>query len=115
MNNYKENRPWGSFENLLEQTNTKVKILKIKPNQKLSLQSHKKREEHWIVVKGNPTITINKEKFIASYSQHILIPKNSMHRIENLTDNECEIIEIQTGDYFGEDDIKRFEDIYKRI
>ncbi len=113
--NYKEIRPWGTFENLIDKAHTKVKILTVKPNEQLSLQSHEHRDEDWIIVKGNPTIFIDEKKFMAKYGNHYKIPRGSKHRIANETSEVAEIIEVQTGDGFDEDDIKRYDDIYGRV
>ncbi|PCI25339.1 hypothetical protein COB57_01265 [Candidatus Peregrinibacteria bacterium] len=112
--NYSETRPWGLFTNLYDQSHTKVKSLEVKPHQKLSLQSHEKRSEHWMVVKGTATIHLDGKKFDLHPGEHVFIPVTSKHRLENATDEMIEVIEVQTGSYFGEDDIIRYEDDYNR-
>ncbi|MDC0591279.1 sugar phosphate nucleotidyltransferase [Gammaproteobacteria bacterium] len=107
-------KPWGYFEVLLETDSSKVKILSISPYQKLSLQMHEHRSETWYVTQGIATVTKD-EKLIKLYpGESIIIDKNEKHRLENLGDEVLELIEIQTGTYFGEDDIIRLDDIYGR-
>lgn len=110
-----ELRPWGSFEVLEEGAVHKVKKIIVKPNQSLSLQVHQKRDEHWVVVRGKPTITKGEETFELTVNQHVFIPKETKHRIQNNTNNEVELIEVQTGSYLGEDDIIRLSDQYNRV
>ena len=107
-------RPWGYFENLFSEKNYKVKKLYIYPGKKLSLQQHTKRSEHWIIVSGKATVTKNNKVFTLLPNQSTYIPKLTKHRLENKSRTPLIIIEIQTGSYFGEDDIKRFEDVYGR-
>ncbi len=115
MCNYKEERPWGLFENLLDGEACKVKKITVNPGCRLSLQSHFKRNEHWIVTEGTMHITV--ADHIADYKvdEHIYIPREAKHRMENCTSAPAVIIEIQTGEYFGEDDIVRYEDDYGRV
>ena len=107
-------RPWGTFETLNEGPNFKVKRISVKPGGRLSLQSHQYRSEHWVVVKGHAHVIINNVEHLLSINQSIDIPLQAKHRLENRDDDELEIIEIQTGTYLGEDDIKRYEDYYGR-
>ena len=107
-------KPWGYFEVLLETEFSKVKILSINPNQMLSMQMHKYRSETWHVIQGKPTVTIGDQIIELVPGESISIGANEKHRIQNYGDEIIEIIEIQTGSYFGEDDIIRFEDIYGR-
>ena len=107
-------KPWGYFTTLHEEYNFKVKKIVVNPNSRLSLQSHKYRSEHWTITKGNCTIQIGSDKIELSYNQHAFIPKETIHRIENNTNRETELIEVQIGDYLGEDDIIRYEDDYNR-
>jgi len=112
--NSKVYRPWGWYD-LIESGNTyKVKKLHVKPGGKLSLQSHKHRAEHWVVISGIATITNADKNIILMENESIYIPIEAKHSIANLADTPLEVIEIQTGLYFGEDDIIRFEDIYGR-
>ena len=109
------NRPWGRYEVLVEQPGYKVKRIIVLPNEKLSLQLHNQRVEHWIIVSGEATIRVNDKVSILLVDQSTYIPKRAKHRLENNTDKELVIIEVQLGDYLGEDDIERFDDIYSRI
>lgn len=107
-------RPWGSYQTLALYDNYQVKILTISPGGRLSLQKHFKRAEHWIVTSGTPTLTIDSTQKVYAPNQSVYIPKNTLHRIENLTDDICTLVEVQIGDYLGEDDIVRIEDVYGR-
>ena len=108
-------RPWGRYEVLAEQPGYKVKRIIVLPNAKLSLQSHNQRVEHWIVVSGEATVTVDDKVSILLVDQSTYIPSRTKHRLENNTDKELIIIEVQLGDYLGEDDIERFDDIYSRV
>lgn len=107
-------RPWGLYQTLALENGFQVKLLTINPGEKLSLQRHLQRAEHWIIVQGNPTITINETIEIYSVNQAVYIPIKAKHRIENNTDVICQLVEVQVGNYLGEDDIERFEDVYGR-
>jgi mannose-6-phosphate isomerase len=111
---YSETRPWGSFYVLEEQPGFKVKRISVTPGGRLSLQSHKHRGEHWTVVNGTATVTVNEKIVVLTRSQSIDIPLGSKHRLENLGTELVDIIEVQFGDYLGEDDIIRYDDIYAR-
>lgn len=111
---YSEARPWGSFHVLDEAPGFKVKRIVVTPGGKLSLQSHEHRGEHWTVVTGTATITVDDRIVALTRLQSIDIPKGAKHRLENLHDGPVEIIEVQFGDYLGEDDIVRYDDIYSR-
>ena len=108
------NRPWGSFITLGTGEGYKVKKLIILPGHKISLQKHLKRSEHWVVIKGIASIIRGKEKFILKPNQSTFIKKNEVHRIENKTNKDLIMIEVQTGSYLEEDDIKRYKDQYNR-
>jgi len=112
--NPKIERPWGYFKVLMETNLSKVKLIRVYPNQKLSLQKHKYRSETWYVIKGRAKVTRSKEKFTLELGDSISIGKNQIHSLENLSETPLEIIEIQAGSYLGEDDIIRIEDIYGR-
>ena len=112
--NYKENRPWGNFENLLDVEFTKVKIITVKPFERPSYQYHHKRSEHWVIVKGNAVVVLDDKETSLSVGEHVFIPIGVKHRIENRSDEELMFIEVQCGTYFGEDDIVRLSDDYKR-
>ena len=108
-------RPWGSFAILEDAPDCKVKRLVVKPGQVLSLQLHHRRAEHWTVVEGKAKIRLGDEEFVLEANQSTYIPTGTLHRLEYPGDKDIHLIEVQTGDYFGEDDIERLEDIYGRI
>ena len=112
-NNF-ELRPWGKFENILETSFYKIKKLTISPKSSLSLQFHKFRSEHWFVLEGTATITLNGNEYKLKKGNSIDIPRKAVHRISNKSNKELIIIEIQLGTYFGEDDIIRLDDPYER-
>jgi mannose-1-phosphate guanylyltransferase/mannose-6-phosphate isomerase len=107
-------RPWGNYEQLDYGDGYQVKRIVIKPAGVLSLQKHKHRAEHWVVVQGTPEITIDDKVQTLKPNQSIYIPLGSVHRLANRTAEPVVIIEVQTGDYLGEDDIIRLEDDYNR-
>jgi mannose-6-phosphate isomerase len=109
-----EDRPWGRFDVLEEGHGFKVKRISVKPGGRLSLQSHKHRAEHWTVVSGTATVTVGETVKAMTRAQSIDIPLGAKHRLENLHDDVVEIIEVQFGDYLGEDDIIRYDDAYAR-
>jgi len=115
VSNYKEERPWGVFEVLLDGETCKVKKITVNPGCRLSLQSHEKRNEHWIVVEGSMRITTGDHVEDYPKNAHIYISHGTKHRMKNLGSVPASVIEIQTGTYFGEDDITRFEDDYNRV
>lgn len=108
-------RPWGSFSILEDAEDCKVKRLVIKPGQVLSLQMHYKRAEHWTVIKGIAKVRLGEKEFLLHPNESTYIPVETRHRLENPGTEDVHLIEVQTGDYFGEDDIVRYEDIYGRI
>ena len=110
----KDYRPWGSFEILSEGLGFKVKKISVKPGAALSLQSHKHRSEHWVVVEGSAVVTIDESVKVIGPGQSTYVPLGSIHRLENKEKNMLTIIEVQIGTYLGEDDIIRYEDIYSR-
>ncbi|OGI07890.1 MAG: mannose-6-phosphate isomerase [Candidatus Melainabacteria bacterium RIFCSPLOWO2_02_FULL_35_15] len=110
-----EERPWGGYVILLNEAKYKVKKLIINPKKRFSLQYHNKRNETWTVVKGELKITVDKHEKIYSYGETISVPIGILHRIENIGGDTAEVIEVQTGTYFGEDDIVRLEDDFGRI
>ena len=109
-----ESRPWGKFEVFVDDYNHKVKKLTVAPGAKLSLQSHKHRAEHWIVVKGTAKVVNGENLLTLHENESTYIPANHKHQLANPGKTPLEIIEVQTGDYFGEDDIIRYEDAYGR-
>jgi len=110
-----DQRPWGFFKVLSEEGDYKVKKIVVHPGQRLSLQRHDHRSEHWYVVQGNARVTRNKEEIPLAPGQAVDIPRGSWHRAKNPGQDDLVFIEVQTGDYFGEDDIERKEDDYGRI
>ena len=110
-----ETRPWGSFTILSDAENFKAKRLDVLPQKKLSLQSHKLRSEHWIVVTGLARITLGDTIQDYNPGDHIFIPIQTKHRIENPGHSLLTIVEVQLGEYFGEDDIIRYEDDFGRV
>lgn len=109
-----ETRPWGSFTNLYDTEKTKVKSILVNPGQRLSLQSHQHRSEHWVVVRGLAVVQLDETTVHLGPSQSIFIPQGSKHRLANCGEGILEVIEVQTGTYFGEDDITRYADDYQR-
>ena len=107
-------RPWGTYKSIKIYKTAQVKWIEVNQKSKLSLQRHFKRSEHWVVIEGNPSITLNNTKKKYSPNDHIFIPIQAVHRIENETDEKVIIVEVQMGTYLGEDDIERLEDIYNR-
>jgi len=107
-------RPWGSFCSLLMADNHQVKEIVVEPGQRLSLQSHDKRSEHWIVVQGPALITVGNHEQLFKTGEHIFIPKQARHRLANPGTEPIKIIEVQLGSYLGEDDIIRYADDYQR-
>ena len=114
LENKKCFRPWGSYLSLVKDKKWQVKIINVKPGQSLSLQKHNHRAEHWVVVSGEAKVEINKKIFSLKENESTYIPLGSMHRLSNVTNENLKIIEIQSGNYLGEDDIVRFEDNYGR-
>lgn len=108
-------RPWGWYDIIETGDFFQVKRLHIIPKAKLSLQSHQQRDEHWVVVKGVASVVNGGEKFALKQGQSTYIPRKTKHSLANQTNEELEIIEVQSGNYLGEDDIKRFEDFYGRV
>jgi mannose-6-phosphate isomerase len=109
-----ESRPWGMYEVLLDSPECKVKRITVAPGQKLSYQYHLKRSENWTVVKGYLTVILEDDKIFRSPGESVRILQGEKHRAWNETDEIVQFIEVQTGTYFGEDDIIRLEDEYNR-
>ena len=108
-------RPWGYYKTSIMNDYFQSKLICINPKEKLSLQSHERREEHWIVAHGRGVVQIGESLINVTCGSSLFIPKGCKHRITNIDEKESLIItEVQLGDYFGEDDIKRYEDIYGR-
>jgi mannose-1-phosphate guanylyltransferase / mannose-6-phosphate isomerase len=107
-------RPWGYYESLDMGERFQVKRIVVYPGGMLSLQKHNKRAEHWVVVRGNAEVTIGDKQSTVRENESVYIPMGSVHRLANKGSTPLELIEVQTGTYFGEDDIVRLDDIYKR-
>ena len=107
-------RPWGTYKTIELMDGFQAKVIEVKPGGRLSLQSHQHRAEHWVVVKGRPTVTVDDDVKEYGVSEHIFIPQQAKHRLENLTQEPIMIVEVQVGDYLGEDDITRYDDVYGR-
>ena len=108
-------RPWGRYVNLFEGKGFLIKELFVKPKGILSLQKHHHRSEHWLVTQGTPKITLNKDSFFKKQNDHIFIPLEAIHRIQNPGKKNIKIIEAQIGSILKENDIVRFKDIYGRV
>lgn len=108
-------RPWGWYETVSEVPGNKVKRIRVHPGGKLSLQKHHQRAEHWVVVLGQAQVTVGESVMDLVPGQHIDIAVGQLHRLVNLTPDPVEIIEVQFGDYLGEDDIVRLQDDYERV
>ncbi len=109
-----EIRPWGSFTTLEEGKGYKIKRIEVNPGHRLSLQMHHHRSEHWIVVSGTAKVTCGDEEKILSSNQSTYVPQCTTHRLENPGVIKLVLIEVQNGQYLGEDDIIRFSDDYSR-
>ncbi len=108
-------RPWGFYKTTILNDMFQSKIIYVYPKQSLSLQSHKRREEYWIVISGEGIIQVGESKHPIAPGGMFFIPKECKHRLTNTSVSEMLVLaEVQLGDYFGEDDIERFEDLYKR-
>ena len=107
-------RPWGAYKTIELNSGFQVKIITVNPSGRLSLQSHEQRAEHWVVVQGKATVTVDSIVREYNVNEHIYIPKQAKHRLENFTKAPVQIIEVQVGNYLGEDDIKRYDDVYGR-
>lgn len=111
-----EQRPWGSFTVLDEGENYKVKRIEVSPGRRLSYQRHTRRAEHWYVVRGIAKVTLNGVEILLKKGEGVDIGTGDSHRVENpSTDERLVFVEVQTGDYFGEDDIERLDDDFGRI
>jgi mannose-6-phosphate isomerase len=108
-------RPWGKYTVLHDDDICKVKIIEVLPGKRLSLQSHEKREEVWVVVQGEAIVTLGVMKFTMKVGDKVKISFGTKHRIENMGKVPLLFVEVQTGTYFGEDDIIRYEDDFGRV
>jgi len=114
-NHTKVFRPWGSYESLINRDGYQVKHIIVNPGEALSLQLHNHRAEHWTVIKGKGVVTCDGNEITLGVNESTFIPLGSKHRLANPFEEVVEIVEVQVGDYLGEDDIVRFEDKYGRI
>ena len=110
----RDERPWGAYEVLAEDEGYKVKRIEVKPGHRLSLQMHQSRSEHWVVVSGTGKVTVDDRVVLLSPNESTYVPIGARHRLENPGKVPLVLIEVQCGDYVGEDDIVRFEDRYGR-
>lgn len=111
----KERRPWGYFTVIEEGQGYIVKIIHINKGQRLSLQSHNYRSEHWVVLSGVAKVVLDDKVFDLNVGQCVDIPIKAHHSLQNPYENDTEILEVQFGEYLSEDDITRYEDIYGRV
>ena len=109
-----EQRPWGSWHVIDVADGYKIKRIHVNPGARLSLQSHAQRSEHWVVIQGVATCEVDGELITVQRDQSIDVPLGARHRLGNQGDEELVIVEVQLGDYTGEDDIRRIEDDYGR-
>jgi mannose-6-phosphate isomerase len=109
-----DERPWGNFQVLDEGAGYKVKRIVVLPGKRLSYQKHAERSEHWMVVAGRGTVTLDGRQSPVAIGQTVDVPEGTAHRIENTGDQSLVFIEIQRGSYLGEDDIVRLQDDYGR-
>jgi len=107
-------RPWGKYDSIDNGQRYQVKRITVKPGEKLSVQMHHHRAEHWIVVSGTASVTCGEKTFLVTENQSTYIPLGEVHALENPGKVELEMIEVQSGSYLGEDDIVRFKDNYGR-
>ena len=111
-----ETRPWGSYTVLDEQDHYKVKRIEVLPGKRLSYQRHRMRSEHWFIIAGTAKVTLNGRQILVKMGESVDVPCGTAHRVENPDANELLIFaEVQTGEYFGEDDIERLEDDFGRV
>ena len=114
MSSSKVFRPWGSYDSLEIGLGFQVKHLTVLPGARLSLQKHRYRAEHWVVVSGTARVTCGDQEFTLQPTESTFIPAGTVHRLENPGSEMLEVIEVQTGSYLGEDDIERFDDDFNR-
>lgn len=107
-------RPWGKYYVLQDETHYKLKRIEVNPGGKLSYQFHHHRQEFWTIVEGEAVVILDEVEHLLTYGESIFIPQGAKHRILNLSEKPVVFIEVQTGTYFGEDDIVRLEDEYDR-
>ena len=110
----RDERPWGFYEVLLDDPDHKVKRIVVRPGRRLSLQSHRRRHEPWYVVAGAALVTLDGEELVVGAGGAVDIRSGTAHRVANAGADDLTFIEVQTGTYFGEDDIERLEDDFGR-
>lgn len=110
-----DHRPWGKYEILADDLDFKIKVISVNPGQQLSLQSHVRRSEHWVIVDGSGEVVVNDQILPVKVGSYVVIPIHAKHRIRNTGPKILRFVEVQTGDYFGEDDIQRYQDDYNRV
>ncbi len=116
MTSHEDNhRPWGFYEILSEKSDHKVKRITIYPGKRCSLQRHRKRSEHWYILKGSGIVVLKDKEIKVKKGMAVDIEVSDLHRIENSGRDELVLIEVQCGEYFGEDDIERIEDDFGRV
>jgi mannose-6-phosphate isomerase len=109
-----DHRPWGYFKVIDDSSDYKIKRIVVYPEKRLSLQRHKRRDEHWFVLEGNARITRGEKTIELISGECVNIKRGVLHRVENTGRKNLSFIEVQTGDYFGEDDIERIDDDFGR-
>jgi mannose-6-phosphate isomerase len=109
-----DERPWGRYSVLLDEADHKVKQIVVKPGTRLSYQRHARRSEHWFIVRGHGIVTLDDEQIDVGPGTAIDIPQGAAHRIENASSEDLVFVEVQHGEYFGEDDIVRLDDDFGR-
>ncbi len=107
-------RPWGKYYVLEDEEHYKLKRIVVNPGHRLSYQYHHHRQEFWTIVEGQAIVILDEQEYTVNYGESIFIPQGARHRIENRTSEVVVFVEVQTGSYFGEDDIVRIEDDYER-
>jgi len=107
-------RPWGHYEVLADEVHFKAKTITVRPGKRLSYQRHARRSEHWFVVRGSGTVTLDGQAITVGPGVAVDVPVGAAHRVESTGEDDLVFVEVQTGDYFGEDDIVRLEDDYGR-
>ena len=113
--NEKIKRPWGYYTIIAQGTGFQTKIIHVNPHQKLSVQSHNHRSEHWFVLSGCAKVLLNKDYYNLNIGQSIDIPIKEIHSLQNEYDKDLEVLEVQMGEILSEEDITRYEDIYGRV
>ncbi|MCK4389043.1 MAG: phosphomannose isomerase type II C-terminal cupin domain [Desulfobacterales bacterium] len=108
-------RPWGYYQVLSDEPDHKVKRIVVYPGKRLSLQRHRRRAEHWYILNGEAIVTLDDKELHLKPGESVDIPRGAVHRVMNPGTEDMAFIEVQTGDYFGEDDIERLEDDFGRV